>query len=117
MSLNTHILDEYRDLLGEEFAPFFKELLDSFFETTPKLLQTMQDALEEGDIALFTRSAHSLKSNSRTFGADDFADIAMELEEYGAAEDVEKIDQKLEQLLKAYPSVMEELKQLQREIE
>ena len=116
MSLNTHILDEYRDLLGEEFAPFFRELLDSFFETTPELLQTMQNALEEGDLELFTRSAHSLKSNSRTFGADDFADIAMELEEYGAVGDVEKSGRKLDQLLEAYPGVIEELKQLQKEI-
>lgn len=117
MPPNTHILDEYRDLLGDEFAPFFKELLDSYFETTPQLLQNMRDAVAKEDMELLTRSAHSLKSNSRTFGADDFADLAMELEEYGTAGNMEKIDQKLDELLKAYPGVIEELKQLQKEIE
>ncbi len=117
MSPNTHILDEYRDLLGDEFPSFFKELLDSYFETTPQLLQNMQDAAEEGDMELLTRSAHSLKSNSRTFGANDFADLAMELEQYGATGNREKIEKKLDELLKAYPGVIEELKQSQEEIE
>ncbi len=116
MPLNPKALDEYRDLLGEDFAPFFKDLIEAFFESTPKLLEAMQESLEKGNMEVFTRSAHSLKSNSRTFGANDFADIAMELEEMGASENLDGIDQKLEKLVNGYPQVVEELKQLQEEI-
>ncbi|MEA3349803.1 MAG: Hpt domain-containing protein [Chloroflexota bacterium] len=116
MTFNPKALDEYRSLLGDDFIPFFEELIDTYLQNTPNLLQSLQDALDGNDIELFTRSAHSLKSNSRTFGADGFADMAFVLEEIGNSGNLEDADENLAALIDAYPQVVANLKGLQANI-
>jgi len=45
------------------------ELIEEFETVTPDILETMKSAANAGDIAALRISAHSLKSNSRDFGA------------------------------------------------
>jgi HPt (histidine-containing phosphotransfer) domain-containing protein len=67
-------------------ADFVVELVDAFFEEAPVMLEAMRSALAEGDAEKFRRAAHSLKSNSLTFGATQLGAIAKDLELSGLAQ-------------------------------
>ena len=61
-------------------ADFVGELVQTFLEEGPVMLQALRDAHDGGAADDFRRAAHSLKSNGLTFGALDFAAKARALE-------------------------------------
>ena len=73
---------ELQDSAGAEFAT---ELVDTFIEEAPGMLHAMRAAMAQGDADGFRRAAHSLKSNSQTFGATHLGVLARELELGGLA--------------------------------
>ena len=69
--MNAAVIDpatfaELQDTAGAEFVA---ELVDTFLEEAPGMLAELRSARAEGDAERFRRAAHSLKSNSHTFGA------------------------------------------------
>lgn len=68
---------ELQDTAGAEFAA---ELVGTFLEEAPEMLAELRAARSEGSVDRFRRAAHSLKSNSQTFGATELAALARELE-------------------------------------
>ncbi|MBC7730782.1 MAG: Hpt domain-containing protein [Bacteriovorax sp.] len=68
---------ELQDTAGPEFAA---ELVDTFLEEAPLMLAELRSARAEADADTFRRAAHSLKSNSQTFGAMALGALARELE-------------------------------------
>lgn len=75
--IDPHVFDELQANAG---ADFVAELVDTFAEEAPGLLAEMRSALAAGAAERFRRAAHSLKSNSHTFGATQLADLARTLE-------------------------------------
>jgi HPt (histidine-containing phosphotransfer) domain-containing protein len=67
-------------------APFALDLVDTFLEEAPVMLETLRKAFEAKDADTFRRAAHSLKSNSNTFGALALGAMARELELAGVAQ-------------------------------
>ena len=61
-------------------AEFVVELVDTFLEEAPPMMEELRSALAARDADKFRRVAHSLKSNGNTFGALAFAAMARELE-------------------------------------
>ena len=61
-------------------AEFVAELVDTFLEEAPAMMKSLDDALARRDAEAFRRAAHSLKSNSYTFGATELGARAKELE-------------------------------------
>lgn len=66
-----------RETTGAEFAD---ELVATFLEEAPGMLGDLRQALAAGDTERFRRAAHSLKSNSHTFGALALGALARDLE-------------------------------------
>ena len=64
---------------------FLGELLETYFDDSPRLLSAMHAALAAGNADEFRRAAHSLKSNSANFGAMVLSHMAKELEDMGKA--------------------------------
>ena len=64
--IDPHTFDELQANAG---ADFVAELVDTFAEEAPPLIAEMRSALAAGAAERFRRAAHSLKSNSSTFGA------------------------------------------------
>jgi histidine phosphotransfer protein HptB len=62
---------------GEDFVA---ELVGTFAEEAPTLLAELRSALAAGHAERFRRAAHSLKSNSNTFGVRALAELARTLE-------------------------------------
>ncbi len=66
-------------------ADFVGELVQTFLEEAPAMLQEMRDAFAAGDADAYRRAAHSLKSNSLTFGALALGAMARDQEVGGLA--------------------------------
>jgi HPt (histidine-containing phosphotransfer) domain-containing protein len=59
---------------------FLVELIDVYLNDAPELIEQMRTGIAAGDIAGVRRAAHSLKSNSASFGANRLAAVSRELE-------------------------------------
>ena len=69
---------------GDDYE-FLKEVLDSYFEEAPKLVQDIQQAVSQGDAKKLQHAAHTLKSTSTVLGAVTLTELCNELEELGKA--------------------------------
>jgi HPt (histidine-containing phosphotransfer) domain-containing protein len=66
-------------VLGGEFS-YLVELIDSFLEDAPHLLDELKQSVQQRDPEGVRRIAHSLKSNGADFGAARFTQFCTELE-------------------------------------
>jgi HPt (histidine-containing phosphotransfer) domain-containing protein len=80
---------ELQAAAGEDFV---KELIATFLEEAPAMLAALRSALEARNADAFRRAAHSLKSNSHTFGALALGALARELEIKGLPADALPLD-------------------------
>ncbi|MGB3716486.1 MAG: Hpt domain-containing protein [Candidatus Promineifilaceae bacterium] len=101
--------DDLKKLVGEDFIG---ELVETFFEEAPGLLAEMRQALDGGDAEVFRRSAHSLKSNSASFGATQLASLARDLEYMGRDSQLDEARKKMPELEAAYARAVKALKAL-----
>ena len=106
--IDRSVLDGLSEAVGEDFVG---ELIDTFLEEAPGMFEEMKQALEKNDVDRFRRAAHSLKTNASTFGANELAEQAKELE-YMARENDLDVGNKLELLDKAYKQAADELNSL-----
>ena len=93
-------------------AEFVLELIDTFLEESPSMLNELRDALAAKDADKFRRAAHSLKSNSNTFGALTLGAMARELELGDMATVSERGGQPLDALAEEYSRVAAALTEL-----
>jgi histidine phosphotransfer protein HptB len=75
--IDRAVYAELQETAGSEFAA---ELMDTFLEEAPRMLAELRNACAQSHAERFRRAAHSLKSNSNTFGASKLAALARELE-------------------------------------
>ena len=68
---------ELQETAGAEFVA---ELVTTFLEEAPRMLAELHSAHAAASAERFRRAAHSLKSNSNTFGALSLGDMARKLE-------------------------------------
>lgn len=101
--------DELKRMSG---ADFMDELVDTFLDDAPKLLDQLKSALRQNDADSFRRAAHSIKSNGATFGAHHLAELAKELELLGKEGRLGEAGDRLGQLETTYQIVAAELKGL-----
>jgi CheY-like chemotaxis protein len=64
---------------------FVAELVDTFLRDAPALLTSLRSAQQRGQADELCRTAHTLKSNARTFGAAPLADLCQALESMAKA--------------------------------
>ncbi len=70
----------YEELKVTAGADFVRELVETFLSEAPGMLEELRRSLDANDADRFRRAAHSLKSNSNTFGASALAAMAKNLE-------------------------------------
>ena len=69
MTESTIDIATFEALKESAGGEFVLELVDTFLVEAPAMLGDLRSALAAGDADRFRRAAHSLKSNSMTFGA------------------------------------------------
>jgi signal transduction histidine kinase/DNA-binding response OmpR family regulator len=102
--------------LGRQAVAMLPGLIDTFNNDAAKLIGDARRALEQGSAPDLRRAAHTLKSNSATFGATALSAVARELEFRakdglleGADELLTKVQAEFEQAKTALESVWKEL--------
>ncbi len=76
-TIDLAVFTELQEAAGVEFVA---ELVGTFFEEAPSMLAELRNAQAAGAAEAFRRAAHSLKSNSNTFGATRLGEMARDLE-------------------------------------
>jgi len=72
-------LNNLLNLVGGNKADLV-ELIGSFLEETPSLLADLRRGLENNDVELFRRAAHTIKSSARDFGAIQLSQLSQQME-------------------------------------
>ena len=108
-AIDRATFDALKETTGAEFA---LELVDTFLQEAPPMLNELRHALAAKDADKFRRTAHSLKSNSNTFGALTLGARAKELELAGLAQTVRNGTQPLDALADEYARVAAALTEL-----
>lgn len=70
----------FAELQANAGSDFVVELVDTFAAEAPQMLAELRGSFDAGAANAFRRAAHSLKSNSNTFGASRLAELARSLE-------------------------------------
>ncbi len=78
--LDRATLQNLREMMGTDADEGMVELLDCYLTETPKLLQTIRDALAADDAIVFNRATHTLKSSSASLGAMTLAKLCQAME-------------------------------------
>ena len=88
-TIDMAVFSELQEAAGAEFVA---ELVTTFFEEAPAMLAELRAAQAAGNADAFRRAAHSLKSNSNTFGATRLGEMAREIELGGLVADAAPVD-------------------------
>jgi HPt (histidine-containing phosphotransfer) domain-containing protein len=107
-ALDLAVLSELRQLQGEGEPDIVLELAEAFQFETPPLLETLRQAVAEGQPEQLKRAAHNLKGSSNNLGARTMAALSAELEIIGkngtvegAAELVSRLEQEYQRVCQA----------------
>ncbi len=79
-AIDRAALDALLETTGNDPA-FLTDLIDTYLTDSLDLLATMRQALSGANPEQLRRAAHSLKSNSASFGAHRLASMCLELEQ------------------------------------
>lgn len=102
-------LAELAELVGGD-PVFLAEMIDTFLDDCPKVAAEMRTAADAGDAVALRRAAHTLKSNSRTFGASALADLCQQIEVSASTGNLDGLAPLVERAVASYPDVVEALK-------
>jgi HPt (histidine-containing phosphotransfer) domain-containing protein len=91
----------FGELQANAGADFVVELVDTFATEAPLMLAELRSSFDAGAAEPFRRAAHSLKSNSNTFGASRLAELARSLELGGMPASTVPIDAVAEELARS----------------
>jgi two-component system, sensor histidine kinase and response regulator len=78
-ALDNAVLGELRESVGDD-PGFLAELVGDFLADAPTQLEALRAAAASADAVGARRAAHTLKGNSRTFGAGRLASLCQEAE-------------------------------------
>jgi len=81
--IDTQILQELRDMAGDDASEMIAEVIDSYLEDAAPKLQEIYRAIDKQDSEELRNSAHALKSLSVTIGAVLLAQVSSKLEAIG----------------------------------
>ncbi|WP_281648441.1 Hpt domain-containing protein [Parendozoicomonas sp. Alg238-R29] len=82
--IDFSVLDEFKELMGDEGEEEVKELVTLYLEDGPTQLRLMRESLGNGDIESFRRAAHSFKSSCGNIGALGLQALCLDLEQKAA---------------------------------
>jgi HPt (histidine-containing phosphotransfer) domain-containing protein len=102
-----------RDLVASTDMAFVQELIEAFLEDGREQIAAMRQSLASGDVLVFQRAAHSLKSSSASIGALEFSELAKELEMLAKQANLPAAPEKLEQIASTFPTVEQALQAFQ----
>ena len=95
--IDTGALLKLREVIGGD-AKDLQEFIGDFNDIAPQLVATMFASVESCDWNGLKIASHSLKSNSRDFGANALSQLCMALEQESAEGQVDDASSKIEKI-------------------
>lgn len=92
--IDRSVLDNLLESVGGD-VEFLGELTGEYLEDSPRQFAAMRQALADGDSDVLRRAAHSLKSNSATFGASVLSGICRDIEYLARDGELEPIAERI----------------------
>ena len=111
-ALDNAVLGELRESVGDD-PEFLAELIGDFIADAPAQLESLREAAGSGDAATARRAAHTLKGNSRTFGAGELASLCQEAEAAATAGELDAVLTHVDEIDREWARVRAELVALQ----
>ena len=105
--IDSVVFESLKQMVG---ADFIGELVATFLEDAPRMLEELRTSLAANDVETFRRAAHSMKTNAATFGATELAELAKALEMLGRSDNLREVGNLLEVLEEAYTQAASGLK-------
>jgi PAS domain S-box-containing protein len=112
VSLDAGALQNLRDLGGDDFV---REVVDVFLAEVPTLIASLRSSLEQQNGEELRRTAHTLKSNGATLGAEQFAELCRTVEQQAKAGRLDGISQLVDRIEQGLPPLREALISLRPE--
>ncbi len=112
LALDVAVLDKLKASLGRRGDAKLHTLIESFFESAPRLIAEATQAWSRNQMPELERAAHTLKSTSATMGAMLLADLARTLEARARDGVVEDIDGLVSRLDEEYRQVQAALSEV-----
>jgi len=107
-AIDLNVLNGLLDSVGGD-REFLQELVETFFADSPDQFDALRTSLAGGDAETFRRAAHSMKSNSASFGAMALSALFKQLEEIGKSGDLSAAGGLLSEADSAYQQAAGEL--------
>ncbi|MFW6357921.1 MAG: response regulator [Chroococcales cyanobacterium] len=108
--IDPQVLDDLREMAGDDADEILGEILDSYLEDAPQRLESIKAAIAQGDASELQKSAHALKSLSVTVGGISLSDLCGELETLGRIGRTTGASQLLTKLERTYVQTSEALR-------
>jgi HPt (histidine-containing phosphotransfer) domain-containing protein len=102
--LDRNALRTLQEVIGGDRADLV-DLITSFLDEAPQILESMSAAAEAGDAVTARRTAHTLKSNARDFGAGDLSVRCASLEaDLAGRESFDGLSGRVAEILALWPA-------------
>ena len=79
-AIDMQVIENLRELGGEDEPGLLLEVVGLYLADAPQRLRDIERALEQGDLRLLERAAHTLKSSSLNVGAVLLAQLCRDIE-------------------------------------
>lgn len=103
-------LDGLITMLGDDPETLL-DIVTSFLDDAPNLMQAINQGIETQNLELVERNAHTIKSSSRLFGAEQFAAQCQKLEDSAKHKQWDEVKAIASQLQQNYLLIAQELTQ------
>ena len=110
--LNPESIAALRDLNPGDNDEFLREIAGIFLEDTPNRIAELDQSLAAGDVAKFTRAAHSIKGSSSNLGATALQAVCEDLERRARAEGLAAVSDLVAQVKAEFAGTQVALKTL-----
>jgi HPt (histidine-containing phosphotransfer) domain-containing protein len=87
--INRAVLDEFRELMGDEGQQMVSGLVSLYLKDAPLLIEDMRQSAGCADLDGLRRAAHTLKGNSSQVGASRLSSLCFDLEQAAKAGSLE----------------------------
>ncbi len=98
--------------LNPDDDSFLKEIIGIFIEDTPARIAELRQAHAAGDVATFSRAAHSIKGSSSNLGAARLRTLAERLEHGSKSQPLASLASGIPELEAAFTTAKAELERL-----
>ena len=110
--IDPQAIENLRALNPGDNDEFLREIAAIFIEDTPIRITELDESLRQGDVAKFTRAAHSIKGSSANLGAMALRAIAEKLEHESRSKGLADMPPFLAQLKSEFERAKKELNTL-----